>query len=157
MSRILVLYHSRSGHTEKMAKLVAEGAEKAGAQVTLKKVQDAAPEDMIEFDGIIIGSPTYYGTMAGEIKTFIDESVRVHTKLTGRVAAAFSSSANIGGGNETTIVDILKSLLVHGMVIQGDPKGDHYGPVSIGSPDKRSSDECERLGKRTAELAEKLK
>ncbi len=63
--------------------------------------------------------------MAAEIKKFIDESVKFHGKLEGKVGGAFSSSAQIGGGNETTIMDILKTLLIHGMIIQGSSKGDH--------------------------------
>ena len=44
--------------------------------------------------------------------------------------------------NETTILDILNAFLIHGMIIQGDPQGDHYGPVAIGSPDARRTKEC---------------
>lgn len=59
---------------------------------------------------------------------------------------------SVAGGNETTIMDILKSLLIHGMVIQGSPKGDHYGPVSIGKPDDRSKKLCKEYGQRIAKL-----
>jgi NAD(P)H dehydrogenase (quinone) len=156
MARILVVYYSRTGNTEKMAQLVAEGAKKAGAEVTVKKVQQTTPDDLIKQDALIFGSPTYYGTMAWEMKKLIDDSVKYHGKLDGKVGAAFSSSGNLAGGNETTVLDILKAFLIHGMIIQGDPKGDHYGPAAVGAPDDRSSAECRRLGERIAALAKKI-
>jgi multimeric flavodoxin WrbA len=69
------------------------------------------------------GSPTYYGTMAWELKKLLDESVKFHGKLRGKVGGAFTSSANVGGGNETTVLDILKALLIHGMVVARRPPG----------------------------------
>ncbi|MBU4140306.1 MAG: flavodoxin family protein, partial [Candidatus Omnitrophica bacterium] len=100
--------------------------------------------------------PTYYGSMAYQIKQLLDESVEFHGELAGKVGAAFSSSANVGGGNETTILDIICAMLIHGMIVQGDSSGDHYGPVAIGAPDARASKQCKRLGQRVAELVKKL-
>jgi NAD(P)H dehydrogenase (quinone) len=156
MAKVLIVYYSRGGATERMAQLVAEGAKEAGAAVTLKKVQDTKPDELLDYDAIVMGSPTYYGHMAAELKKLIDDSVKFHGRLAGKVGAAFTSSANIGGGNETTIRGILDALLIHGMVVQGIAAGDHYGPVSIGKPDERASTQCRGLGKRVAELAEKL-
>ncbi len=156
MAKVLVVYYSRSGNTEKMAQLVAEGAESKGAQVKLKSVQEVMVDELLDYDALIVGSPTYYGTMAAELKALFDESVKFHGKLEGKVGAAFASAANIGGGNETTILEILHVMLVHGMIIQGIPRGDHYGPVSIGTPDERASKQSIRLGERVAVLAEKL-
>ncbi|MCM8778169.1 MAG: NAD(P)H-dependent oxidoreductase, partial [Candidatus Omnitrophica bacterium] len=155
-TKILIIYYSSTGNTEKMAYFIKTGAEEEGVDVKVKEVEKAGLEDMLDADGIIIGSPTYYGTMAAPIKEFLDKSVAIHSKLDGKVGAAFSSSANIGGGNETTIIDILNALLIHGMVIQGDPSGGHYGVVSIGAPDSRVERECKRLGKRIAKLVKKL-
>jgi NAD(P)H dehydrogenase (quinone) len=156
MAKVLIIYYSRTGNTEKMARLVAEGAGAAGAEVELKRVQDIQVDELLEYDALVVGSPTYYGTMAHELKALFDESVKFHGKLEGKVGAAFSSAANIGGGNETTILEILQVLLVHGMIIQGIPRGDHYGPVSIGAPDERAGKQCRRLGERVARLAERL-
>ena len=58
-------------------------------------------------------------------------------------------SANVAGGNETTILDILNAMFIHGMIIHGDPQGDHYGAVSVGSPDARATKECLRMGSRS--------
>lgn len=156
MAKILVIYYSQSGNTKKMAELVAEGVKKENVEVDVKDVKKVQVEELLDYNGIIIGSPTYYGTMAAEIKILLDESVTFHGKLEGKVGAAFSSSANVGGGNETTILDILNALLIHGMIIQGDPSGDHYGAVSIGAPDARASRQCVKLGSRVAKLVKKL-
>lgn len=156
MAKILVIYYSQSGNTKKMAQAISEGIEKEGVEVVLKDVKDAQAYELLDYDGIIIGSPTYYGTMAAEIKILLDESVNLHGKLEGKIGAAFSSSANVGGGNETTILDILNAMLIHGMIIQGDPQGGHYGPVAIGAPDTRAIKECSRLGSRVARLVKKI-
>ena len=156
MAKVWIVYYSRSGNTAKMADYVAEGVKAEGVDVTCKPVEDTSLEEMLEADGIIMGSPTYYGTMAAELKAFIDESVRDHGKWVGKVGGAFSSSGGIGGGNETTVLDILKAQLIHGMIVQGDPQGDHYGPIAIGAPDDRSKAECEKLGRRVAQLVKQL-
>ncbi|MCM8757240.1 MAG: NAD(P)H-dependent oxidoreductase [Candidatus Omnitrophica bacterium] len=154
--KILIVYYSATGNTEKMARLIEAGVTEEKGLVTCKRVEETNPEELLEYQGIIIGSPTYYGTMAYQVKQFLDESVRFHGKLEGKVGAAFSSSANIGGGNETTVTDILHALLIHGMVIQGDCQGGHYGVVSIGLPDARVEKECHRLGRRGAYVVDKL-
>ena len=156
MSKVLIIYYSRSGNTKKMAGFVAEGVKKEKTEVTLKKVQDIKAEDLLDFDGIIVGSPVYYGSMASQIKELFDKTVKFHGSLDGKLGGAFSSSANIGGGNETTILDILNAMLIHGMIIQGDPSGDHYGPVAINSPDSRATKQCIRFGRRMAKLVKKL-
>jgi NAD(P)H dehydrogenase (quinone) len=153
---MLVLYFTRTGNTKAMAQIVAEAAAKEGAEVVLKDVEEAKPQELLEYDAIVIGSPTYYGCMAGKLKDFLDSTVAHHGKLTGKVGGAFSSSANIGGGNETTILSILHALLIHGMVVQGTSEGDHYGPVSIDVPDARAENQCESLGRRVASLAVRL-
>ena len=156
-SKVLVLYYSRTGNTKQMAELVAEGARAAAGDVTLKDVGQAKADELLDYDAIVIGSPTYYGSMASEIKKLLDESVKFHGRLEGKVGAAFSSSANIGGGNETTILDILNAFLIHGMVVRGNSAGDHYGPVSIGAPDERVRKQCRVLGERVVALTDKLK
>ena len=156
MAKVLIIYYSRSGNTGKMAKLVEQGVKAAGLEVETKPVEDVKLEELLESEGIIIGSPTYYGSMAAEVKRLLDESVKYHGKLEGKVGGAFSSSGGIGGGNETTVLDILKALMVHGMIVQGTSQGDHYGPVAVGAPDERSAKNCRRLGERVAGLVKKL-
>lgn len=156
MKKIVVIYYSKSGNTEKMANLISAGVrEVAGVDVEVFRVQDFPVEKTNEYDAFIVGSPTYYGTMSYKIKKFIDETVMYHGSLSGKVGGAFASAMNIGGGNETTVLSILQAMLIHGMIIQGNEKGDHYGPVSIGEPDERVEKQCRAWGLRLAELVKK--
>ncbi len=157
MARILVTYYSRTGNTEEMAKHVAEGVEAAGVECEVKPVTDVEPGSLIGYDGFVIGSPVYYGMPAAEIFSLFDESVILHGRLAGRAIGAFSSSGNVGGGNETTCMAILQMGLVHGMVAVGTAQGDHYGPVSVKSPDDRARTQCVAQGKRVAELVLKIR
>ncbi len=156
MARALICYYSVSHNTEKMAGRIADVLRGQGLDVDLKKVEDTALDDLLKYECLLFGSPTYYGSMAWPIKKLLDESVKFHGKLRGKVGGAFSSSANVGGGNETTILDILKALLIHGMVVRGDYRGDHYGPVSIGRPDNRALKCCESYARNVAALVKKL-
>jgi NAD(P)H dehydrogenase (quinone) len=153
---VLIVYHSRSGNTEKMAREVARGVESAGLEAKLKPVAEASIDDLLVADGIILGSPTYYGSMAGEMKSFLDSSARHHRKLSGKAGGAFTSSALIGGGNETTLLSMITALLIHGMAVQGTSTADHYGPVAIGAPDDKVLAGCRELGVRVANLARAL-
>ena len=157
MKKVLIIYYSRTGNTKIMAKSVAEGVKEEGLEAVLKKVEEAKIEDLLDADGIIVGSPTYFGLPSAEIKKFFDESVKYYGKLEGKVGGAFSSSALTGGGNETTIIGIIEMMLIHGMIVQGTTKADHYGPVSVGKPTKKILDDCKLLGKRVAGLVKKLK
>lgn len=156
MAKVLILYFSHSGNTAKMADIVAEGVRDSGAESVVKDVKKAGVDELLTAEGVIIGSPTYYGTMAAEIKKFIDESVKHHGKLVGKVGGAFASSGGLAGGNETTVLDIVKALLIHGMIIPGNVEGDHYGAVAVGAPDKRSAEQCRILGKIVGDLCVRL-
>jgi NAD(P)H dehydrogenase (quinone) len=157
MARMLVTYYTRSGNTEQMAKEVEEGARQvSGIDVHRIAIGEVTPDDLLSYDAIVVGSPVYYGTMAAEVKKLIDDSVMHHGRLSGKVGAAFATSGVAGGGCETTILDIIHSLLVHGMVVQGDSGGPHYGPIAIGAPDAAAQDQCRKLGARTAELTVRL-
>jgi len=156
MAKGIVLYYSGSGNTKAMAELIAEAMNEADLATECRPVDRVKADDLLAFDAIVVGSPTHYGNMAGPIKQLFDETVNFHGQLDGKVGGAFSSSANIGGGNETTIMGIIEAMLISGMVVQGDANGDHYGPVSIGRPDERVERQCQRRGKRIAELTKKL-
>jgi NAD(P)H dehydrogenase (quinone) len=153
MSHILIVYESRTGHVKQMAELVAEGVRGAGMDVRLLPVEEAKPQDLLDAAGIVVGSYTSYGVAAGGVKTFLDKTYGIHGKLNGKAGGAFASCAGLGGGCETTVLSILQMLLVHGMIVQGDPAEFHFGAVAIGKPDGRSLEACRKLGKRVAELA----
>ncbi len=139
-----------------MAEFVRKGVEKeGGVQVELKSVEETDIEDLLDPEGILMSSPTYYGTMSWQLKKLIDESNKNYGKLEGKVGGAFSSEGG-GGGSQTTIMDIIKAMLIHGMIIQGNPWGNHFGPAAVGSPDEKSEKNCMDLGVRTTKLVKKL-
>jgi len=158
VAKILVVYDSKTGHTEKMAYAVAKGAKQVRrVDVEVKKVEQTSIRDLLGADGIIMGSPTYYGQMSARLKALIDKSVKIHEKLEGKVGAAFTSAGGTATGAETTLLSILEAMLVHGMVIQGRPNDKHYGVAAVESPNKEELKLCRELGKRTASLVMKLK
>lgn len=156
MSKILVTYYTRSGNTETMAEAIANSIRENGVEADLLPVEKVETQDLLQYQGFMVGSPVYYGLMAAPIKQLFDESVAVHGRLSGRAGAAFASSANIGGGNETTCMAILQMMLVHGMVTLGAAQGDHYGPCAIGTPDARVLSQCSVHGKRFVNLVKAL-
>jgi NAD(P)H dehydrogenase (quinone) len=156
MAKILIIYQSETGNTEKMAEAVEEGVKQEGVEVTRKRIRDTRVDDLLEPDGIIIGSPTYFGAPTAEIKKFVDESIKHYKKLDGKVGAAFSSSGDLGGGCETTVLDLLRAFLVHGMVVPGFTSGGHYGPVSVGAPNEERKKVCTGFGAKVAAIVKKL-
>jgi len=158
MAKVLVVYDSKTGNTEKMAFAVAEGAKQIkGVEVIVKRVDQTRVKDLSKADGIIMGSPTYYGQMSARLKALIDESVKIHGKLEGKIGAAFTSSGGTATGAETTILSILQAMLVHGMIVQGRADNKHYGAAAVGSPRKKGLESCKELGKRVASLVVRLK
>jgi NAD(P)H dehydrogenase (quinone) len=154
--KILVGYYSRTGNTQKMAEAVAQGAKQEGAVVNLKEVKNIEPSELLDYHAIIFGSPTYYGLMAAEMKQLLDESVRYHGQLSGKIGGAFTSSGIIGGGGETTIMSILQAFMIHGMILIGESEAYHYGPLSIGLPNAEVLQSCTRYGQKIATLVKKL-
>jgi len=158
MVNVLVVYYSRTGNTKTMADAIADAAHEEGAVVRLKEVAEASNDDLVWADGIIIGSPVYFGLPASAIKKFIEDSVSVRRQLENKVGAAFVSSGHRAGGRETTIMAVLQAFIVHGMVVCGDPisSGGHFGAVATGAPDDQASQECSGLAKKVVMLATKL-
>lgn len=156
MPTMLVSYFSKSGHTKKMADAIAKGGRASGCEVVIKDVGNTSLDDLKKADAVVLGSPTYYGTMSAEVKKLLDESVKGHGELKGKVGGAFASSGMIGGGNETTIMSMLEALLIHGMIVLGNADIGHYGPVAIGAPDDRAIKECEKYGTHLGELTIRL-
>ncbi|MCF7873519.1 MAG: NAD(P)H-dependent oxidoreductase [Candidatus Omnitrophica bacterium] len=150
--KVIVLYYSPGGTTKRIAELIAGFLKKEKVEVDIADTGSFEAKKLVNYDGIIVGSPTYYGTLAASVKELFDQSVAFHGKLDGKVGAAFSTSRNLAGGNETTILSILEAMLIHGMVIQGDFKGDHYGPVAVEKVDYRVEQNCQRVTQRFVRL-----
>lgn len=160
MGKILVLYHSASGNTAKMADLVAEGAGLIpGSEVRVREVADAVPDDVYWCDGLAVGSPTNMGVLSWKMKRFWDEAMFDHWgKVDGKVACAFSSSGGWGGGAEIACQSLQMVLMNFGFLVFGvtDYAGKtttaHYGAVAAKEPrDADVQDACRLLGRRLAE------
>lgn len=154
--KVLIVFDSGTGNTEKMAHAVEDGVRKAGVEVVFKHVDDASIDEIPQCQGLILGSPVYYGTPSAKIKKFVDESIKYHGKLDGIVGGGFASAGGTHTGAETTIMAINQMLLVHGMIIQGSSAGSHYGASSVGSPNDASLEACRKLGERVAKLVKRL-
>ena len=139
---ILVLFYSRSGATEQLAKLIARGIESQGVEARLRTVpaisanceasepaiaaqgcQYCSIDDLKNCSGLALGSPTRFGNMAAALKYFIDQSsdLWLNGSLINKPAAVFSSSASMHGGQESTLLSMMLPLMHHGMVIAGLP------------------------------------
>jgi NAD(P)H dehydrogenase (quinone) len=157
VTKIIIVYDSQTGHTEKMAYAVAEGVKQVpGVDSEVKKVDKTSLDDLVAADAIIMGSPTYYGQMSARLKAFIDSSEKIHGKLEGKVGGAFTSAGGTASGAETTLLSILQTMLVHGMVVQGRPDDKHYGAACMQAPRPKDAKYCKELGKRVANLTLKL-
>ena len=144
MTNILILYYSMYGHVETLAGAVAEGAQRAeNADVVIKRVPELMPEQVLresgakleqaapvaqvdelpEYDAIILGTPTRFGNMCAQMRSFWDQTGKLWMSgaLIGKVGSVFVSTASQHGGQETTITSCHTTLLHHGMVIVGVP------------------------------------
>jgi NAD(P)H dehydrogenase (quinone) len=158
--QILVMYYSRTGNTKKLAEEIAKGVrEVEGAKCVLKAVSEVKKEDFVASDGIIAGSPVYFGTMAAELKEVFDKYVGLRRKMEDKIGAAFATSADPSGGKETTIFSIIQAMLIYGMIVVGDPleATGHYGVSCTGAPDQRTAANAAKLGRRVAMLAQRLR
>jgi NAD(P)H dehydrogenase (quinone) len=158
--QILVLYFSKGGNTKKLAEAIEKGVESfQGVRGVFKHTDDRTKEDNVASGGVIAGSPVYFGIMAAQLKKIFDEFVGIRKKMEGKIGAAFATSADPSGGKETTMMSIIKVMLIYGMVIVGDPMSatGHFGTSCVGSPDSGSLENGMKLGQRVAELAKKLR
>lgn len=126
MSHIAIVYHSAHGHTEHIARHVAEGALlAASADVDLLKADDLArdPDRLRGYDGIILGSPTYLGGVSGPFKTFMDATGRMwrSQSLKGKLAAGFTVSSLPAGDKQSTLMSMFVFGMQHGMLWVGNP------------------------------------
>ena len=160
--KLLVLFYSTYGHVYRMAEAVAEGArEVPGVEVVVKRVPETLPrevlekmgaleaqkvfesvpvasvEDLAEADAVIFGTPTRFGNMAAQMRSFLDATGGIWVKggLVGKVGGVFTSTGTQHGGQETTLLTFQVTLLHHGMVIAGLPysfQGQSYGEGIVG-------------------------
>jgi len=157
--QVLVLYFSKGGNTKKLAEAISEGVKDVeGVNIILKATSEVTKEDFLNSDGIIAGSPVYFGVMSANLKQVFDEFVSLRKKMEGKVGAAFATSGDITGGKETTMMSIIQAMLIYGMIIVGDPMSasGHYGVACAGTPDEKTLENGRKLGQRVASLVKKL-
>jgi NAD(P)H dehydrogenase (quinone) len=157
--QVLILYYSKGGNTRKLAEAIAHGVENVDSvKALIKNTDEVLMEDFLSSQGVIAGSPVYFGTMSANLKKVFDETISIRKKMEGKIGAAFATSHDATGGKETTIMSILQAMLINGMIIVGDPMSatGHYGVACAGAPDERTSENAMKLGARVAELAKKL-
>ena len=155
-----MLYFSSEGHTEQMADLVVEGAGSVPAtEVRLRSLDEATADDLLWCDGIAVGSPTYLGTIASEMKRWWGVvALPLWAKIDGKIGCAFSSEGGQAGGGELIclalqIVSMNFGLLVFGIPDYTAPRqAMHFLAVWAGKPRNDGEREaCRRLGRRLAE------
>lgn len=191
---VLVLYYSRHGKTADMAKLIARGVESAGVEARIRTVPDVSPnneqsqpavpdegavyctlDDLKHCSGLIMGSPTRFGNMAGALKHFLDSTSNLW--LTGALidkpAGVFTSTASLHGGQEMTLMSMMIPLIHHGMVLAGLPYSEaglttttsggtpygashHSGQSGDNNLSKEEIALCQAQGARIAKLATRL-
>ena len=144
MTKIVVIYYSKSGNTEKMAELVAEGAGQVpGVQIELMKLPSLSMQAVMEADGYAMGSPDYFSYMAGHMKTFYDEALAHKEKLSGKPYVAFGTH---GGG--ARVLESLERLSQAVGLRQAAP-----GMMSLGAPGPEDAEAVRALGRLLAEAA----
>jgi len=141
VTKVLVLYYSKHGNTQKMARLMARGIESVDScEAMLRTVESDLPDaekpnakkcndilvteqDMIDCDALILGSPSYFGNMASPLKKFIDTTGNLwfSGEMEGKPAGVFTTASSLHGGQETTLINMIIPLLHFGMVIVGLP------------------------------------
>lgn len=143
MSEILVLYFSRAGSTEKLAREVCRGVDSLGgasarlrtvppvsavSEATESEVPDSGPpfattQDLVECAGVVMGSPTRFGNMDAALKHFIDNTVGewMSAACVGKPFGLFTSTSSLHGGQESTLLSMALPLIHHGMIYVGIP------------------------------------
>jgi NAD(P)H dehydrogenase (quinone) len=160
LTRILVLYDSKSGNVAKMAAFVAEGASSIpDTEVRIRSIDDAQAADVLWCDGLAVGTPTNMGILSWKMKRFWDETMMEHwMKIDGKIACAFSSAGGWGGGMELACQSVLTVLINFGFLVFGvtdyaaTALTSHYGAVTAREPRSDEAKAVRRLlGKRLSE------
>ena len=165
MARVLLLFDSRGGLTEHLAEAIAEGVRSVeGADLSYRRIDEARPNELLECDALIVGSPNWSG-MTGKLKEWFDYSGDLWEsgELAGKPAAAFTAGWSRSGGIEATLLQLAHLLLSHGMLLVGLPwsdtmrrSGSYYGATAHGDVTDDDRAQARALGRRVAELTVRL-
>ena len=152
--KISILYSSKTGKTERVAKLIEEGVKRVqGIEVKAMNLNEIDKEFIDDSKGIIFGTPTYYANMSWEMKKWIDESSSFN--LEGKLGAAFSTANSIAGGSDIALLAILNHLMVKGMLVYSGgvafgKQKTHLGYVQINEIVENEDENARIFGERIA-------
>jgi len=159
---VLVSYYSQSGNTKVMAEAVARGASRVdGITVVLKPVGETVTDDLLKADAIIVGSPVHNANVAVAVQKFLASWPFEGAPLKNKIGAAFVTAGGISAGEELTLLNILHSMLIYGLVIVGgdDWRAPFGASAVVNEPPFGGKEineaflrKAEGLGKRVAEL-----
>ena len=144
MKKVLIVYHSQGGNTAAMARVLSEGATATGATVVLKRAVDANAEDILGCDIVAIGTPNYFGYMAGLVKDFFDRVwATIRDKVENKPYVTFGSKGG-GGAQALDSVERICNSVGLSKIFEGI--------ITTGKPSAKVFDDCEELGKKLAQL-----
>ncbi len=147
MSKVLIIYHSFSGNTKKMAEALADGARGVeGVEVEIKTASEAQPADLENADGVAFGAPNTFGGMAGALREFFDRAWGVHEKTSGKPAVAFTCEMPDQTG---ALEEIKKFFGMFGLQSNAD------GIAAPGEAGEKELAVCKDLGKSLGEASTK--
>jgi len=142
---VLVLYYSRTGRTEALAKAIVEGVESVkGASAKMKRVDYATVNDFISCDAVAFGSPNYFSYMAGVMKDFFDKALSIRERVAGKPSASFTSG---GGSSNSALLSLERMISSFRLEKVAD------GAVSHGEPSEENLKACKKLGETLARRA----
>jgi len=145
MPKVLVVYFSRTGNTEKMADSVAMGVKEAGAEVAVKKAELVKTDDLVAADAIAFGSATSWGYMGGQLKDVFEKMlIQARDKFNGKPFAVFTSAGSVEGGKKAA-----ESIEYIAGYFHMQPAA--KGVVSQGNPAAEDKEACKELGKKLAQ------
>jgi NAD(P)H dehydrogenase (quinone) len=164
-ARILVLYDKAGGQIEAMAQAVSEGVDSIdGAEAVLRDITSATPDDLMDANGIVLGSPNWNG-VTGRLKSWLDDMSGLGQEglLEGKIGGAFTAGWGRSSGTEFTLLALLHWMLSWGMIIVGLPwtdrmavSGSYYGATVHGTLTGDDIEQARALGSRTAQVARYL-
>jgi len=169
-ARVLVAYHSETGNTEKLAQAIGKGvASVEGVEVTLRKTADVKPEEVVRYDGIVVGTPVHWSNMSAETKRFLDQVGAAlwaaKTNGDGRTAGAFCTGGGTSMGKEAARMSILSALITMRYMVIGGVDSEGFGTLgpeaTTGPADpgvsEKEMDEARRFGERFARLTRQVR
>ncbi|MDO5516358.1 MAG: flavodoxin domain-containing protein [Clostridium sp.] len=158
--KISILYTSRTGKTEKVAKLIEEGAKRVeGIEIKTMNLDNLDKDFVNDSQGIIFGTPTYYANISWELKKWIDESKDFN--LEGKLGACFATANCIAGGADIALLSIINQIMVKGMMVYsggtalGLPKT-HLGYVHVNEISENEDENARIFGERIAKKVKQL-